>query len=153
VRKHDKYPATAVSVAYLRYVVPKSGGSKRPEQFPQMRAPVHPADQLIGLAAPAGRYTQALQAFEIGRDAGTHMVGPIVQRGFRRVDQELVVDRQTQPHFVDRHAGCDIAAVMIRECVVLGVPQVAFDVPQAVVAAVSMALHHALVDGFAVRRR
>jgi len=81
---------------------------------------------------------------------------PVIKLGGDRADGQARIDRQAQPHLVNRHAGLDLAAPLAVEVVGLGVDKMALDIEQAVLALVAVDRQPALVQagsGFGVGQR
>jgi hypothetical protein len=70
-------------------------------------------------------------------------------RGRHVVDEKPVVERQAQPHLVDGNAGLHRPAPRVLERIGFGIDEIAFDVPQPVVAPEAVALDASRMDRLA----
>ena len=103
-----------------------------------MSATAHPAEQLAGRERPPALDREALKLRERWRDGSAPVVRAPVGDRFHAVHDQVEIHRQPDPHLMQRLAGRN-HAVVGRDRVGLGVDEMAFDVPEAVVTEIATA--------------
>lgn len=114
----------------------KRRGGHGPEQLSQVRAAQGAADQLIDLGAETLTNLNVFYFGKVGYGIGADIKGPVFCRRLRLVDNQIVINGDSQPHFVYRFTGSDRAPVHIGKIISLGIDQVTLDIPQIVVTAI-----------------
>src|SRR5471030_1476480 len=104
-----------------------------------MRATMDAADPLAHGAIEAAADAQADQLLEVGRNAAAHLIRRLVGHRLDIDDRELVVDREANRHVVHEVTGLECAAPFVGVLIALLVGDVAFDVPESVLAEETLA--------------
>src|SRR5215472_1581698 len=115
-----------------------------------MGAALGTAQPLLQPPAPAGAELEALDDREALGDGGADLEGRGLGHRLDVAHDEMVVDRQADAHVVQRRPGMDSAAILIGEIIGFAVGHAAFDVPEPVLAAVSLELIAAVVQMLAL---
>src|SRR5690349_14697454 len=111
-----------------------------------MGAPFDATQPRCDFAAPAGADFHARELLEVRRDIAARRIRTGLGMRFRSVYQHVEVYREPQPHVVHRLAGLAIgSAVAPRMRIGLGIAELRFDIPQAVLALVAFAFDCARV--------
>jgi hypothetical protein len=122
------------------------GRAEWAEQLDEVSAAFDTAKACSDLTAPARSDFYTRQFFEVRRDIAAHRIRARFGMRFSVVNQQIEIDRDAQPHVVNRFSGLTIgAAIASRMRVCLGVDELRFDIPQAVFALVAFALDGASV--------
>jgi hypothetical protein len=115
-----------------------------------MRAALDAAQNLERLLAPARAYRYPFECLEVRRDVAARCIGPCIRHRLSLVDQQVEIDRQAQPHVVHGLAGLARApGVACGGRISLRIDQMAFDVPQPILALVAAALDCAVMHELA----
>ena len=128
----------------------KRGGGQRPQQLGQVRTTLDATHADIYLTPPACCDFHANQLLEQHRNIAARLIRAVVGLRFGVVDDHVQIDRESDPHVMDRVAGLTrrlAAAARMHHS--FGIDEVRFDIPQAVLALVADAIDGAFVDGFA----
>jgi len=128
-------------------------GRDRPQHLDQMGAALDSAQELPHLEVEARLDAQPLQPLVVGRDRAADREGRVVGHRLDILDVEIVVDREAQPHLVNRRPRGHGAAELRLEIVGFDVGEMALNVPQAVGAPKTAAHDGAGVDGLALDGR
>ncbi len=115
---------------------PPDGGAARSATQPLAHRP-----------SPTPSDRDPFESLQIGNDRRAHRVRRFLHRHVHLLNDEVVVDGQSDPHVVNGVAGRDVSAPTGREAIVLGVTKVPLDVPKTVLASVAAANQLAAVQG------
>ena len=118
------------------------------QQLAQVRATGHAAQVLLDGLAPAACHAAAHHGLQRGLGLGAVFERVGVHGHVNGLHHQLAVDGNAQPHVVDGFTGTAPAGIAKRGGVVhLAVVQLAFDVPQPIVAFIALVIDAALVPG------
>ena len=129
----------------------KGGRCDGPEHFDNMCASLDAAQALFDSTPPSGADRYANEAFEVRRYILANPERTKLGHGLNIMNVQIAIDREPDPHFMNRLSRRHASALAVVEDVGLNIRQVTFYIPKPVRSSVPGTVNLSSVDVFALR--